>query len=439
MNNLDNLYNKKFQNREFEFKDSYWEAAEQLIIVDERNRRKGRYFWFFGMLIFLIAGGVLSWIGLKNAGKIETQSAILESMSQKQISVARSPEQNINPQAEINSTTKNDAELNIARSNSETPFNQAGLPLKNSNQRLEKNDSGFSKSGVPSKALNQIIEPENVIQSIPQSVHQNETVLNKNMGNPTTENPVENAEKPEVSIVSGLAPIATIWNEIETPGYPELKKQATPKNNPFSFGLTASALIYPAKNDEKRWIGASFGVVGEYNLLNYLSLNAELLYTLRSGTFGTTSGTIQTIYSFGKKTIEYSLYPENLHFLEVPVYVQYKTGKHGIEGGLTFSYLAGIRGNIEKQTSLFPWERTGEDDFSRENQSAGWVAKDDFNSFNASLLLGYRYYLSQKIAIGLRSNYRFGELLKNTENQEQAFPESGPLHFNISANWYFLK
>ena len=169
------------------------------------------------------------------------------------------------------------------------------------------------------------------------------------------------------------------------------------------------------------------------------SLNAELLYTYRTGTFGNSSKSVQTDYSFGKQTNEFSLQPESMHFLELPIYLQYRMGRHGIEGGLTFSYLAGIYGDIEKQSSLMPWERVDSNKFTTENYSSGWLAKDDFNSFHTSLLIGYRYYVNQEIVIGIRSSYRFGDFLKTTENPETILLESGSVHFNVSASWFFLK
>ena len=114
-------------------------------------------------------------------------------------------------------------------------------------------------------------------------------------------------------------------------------------------------------------------------------------------------------------------------------------GRHGIEAGLTFSYLAGVHGNIEKQSSLFPWERTDGNKYSNESYSSGWLDKDDFNSFNTSLLIGYRFSVTQEFVLGIRSSYRFGDLLKTTDNQETSLLESGPVHLNVSASWFFLK
>jgi hypothetical protein len=163
------------------------------------------------------------------------------------------------------------------------------------------------------------------------------------------------------------------------------------------------------------------------------------LYTYRTGTFNAISKTSQTVYGFGKKTFDYSSNPESLHFVDFPVYVQYKSGRHRVDGGFTFSFLTGVRGNIEKQTSLLPWERTGESAFSNENLSRGWLYKSDFNSFNTSLLLGYRYDLNKNFGLGLRSSYRFDDLFKNIDSGKQALLESGPLHFNVLVSWYFLK
>ncbi len=457
MNNLDNFYNKKLQNRTFEFKDSYWEDAEQLIIADEKNRRKGLYFWLFGILFIVILAGSIYWIGLPQPESGKAVSAFLNSPVENQMQSDQNLKQDFNQSTDKLSKEENNlSEFNMINSDA-TISNDLSTDYSN-NVIVNKIDASPEKSNPINHKENlshseKYTDPKDEKQSLADFstgskttkennqlvVFENDKTVNTKAESKNDETVSQKDDQSKVLSVPLLKTLETVWDKIESPEYAKLKKVRIPKTRNFGFGITASGLIYPAKQSEKAWIGVSFGLLGQYKILNALSLNAELLYTYRTGTFNAISKTTQTDYGFGKKTFDYSSKPESLHFVDFPVYVQYKSGRHRIDGGFTFSFLTGVRGNIEKQTSLLPWERTGESAFSNENLSRGWLYKSDFNSFNTSLLLGYRYDLNKNFGLGLRSSYRFGDLFKNIDSGKQALIESGPLHFNVLVSWYFLK
>ncbi len=451
MNNLDNFYNKKLQNRTFEFKDSYWEGAEKLIIADEKNRRRGLFFWLFGLLFIFTLGGAVLWFSLPKAEKELASTSFLNNLPENKSLNTKSTNQHLTQtNEELSRESDNLSELNILRSNTKELNNSTSDFKNNEINQATINIKQAVKSQNPITSKNNeepILESTAIVQlktrsealknNKPEIANQN--ILDNSIENKNDQTDLAETDQTKKSTISLLNPIDPVLEKIENPEYPNLQKLSIPKTKLFRLGLTASSLFYPAKNSEETWIGASFGLVGQYQFQKAFSLNSELLYTYRTGTFGAVSKTEQTNYSFGREQVEHSLQPKSVHFVELPIYLQFRSGRHGIEGGLTFTYLTGVYGNIEEQKSLFPWERSSETSVSEETLSSGWLSKSDFKSFNTSGLLGYRYYVNQNFMVGLRASYRFSDFFKNSDNNEQALLESGPLYFNVSASWFFLK
>ena len=412
MNNLDNFYNKKLQNREFEFKDSYWEDAEQLIIADEKKRKGSWYFWLLGLFLLLVTGGIIlssnntDQAPLNENNKTKQKSAIV-------IENSDSDPKNANLSlANVPSSIKKTVVQNETES-------QELNPKIDASDDLFKKQSASSKTNYPTTSPSKIIEiPENELKNAGSKTKSIQVKENNSTVQPDgvmNENSIEKTiQKERIKHVASLSPITTNLELLENPAYAELKKVKLPKEKKFAFGITASGLIYPAVKNEKNWIGFSAGALAKHHFTRKLALNAEILYTYRSGTFNISSSSTQTKFGFGKRVITYLHKPENLHFLELPIYVQYKVGKHRFEAGGMAGYLFGVRGRIEKQSSLYPWERSDENDFESENYASGWIAKDGFNSLNVSGLIGYKYRLSDGFLIGLRGVYRFGDLTQKS-------------------------
>ncbi len=453
MSNLDNFFNKKLQNREFDFKESYWEEAEQMIEADKRKRRYGRYFWLLGFLAFFIVGGsivLFGWINPKADNVAEVVS---------ELSVQKENLTNQNNLVGSKSTTTNDernsTDLKLLDANiiSQQKNNLTSESIENDNNEsiLEANNKNDEKASNASKIVknkeNRLIQNQVGPDLIP-SMKVDQKKSQQNVKQSTEINDLQSnelilKETEKLESVSELSPIAGLVEQLAMGDYLILEDHYKPqisKSGKFKFGLSIASMFYPKTgNDVKTWIGGSGGATGQFKLSKKLSFNGELLYTFRKGTFdanltGLGSVTTQTIYGFGKRTVNHYTKPKSLHFIDLPLYAKYHIGKHGIEGGLAFSYLLGVQGDIEKETSLQPWERTDENEFLVENFSSGWIEKKDFSTFQTSLLLGYKYSLDQQWAVGLRGIYRFGKLSSGV-----VLKESDPITFNISATWYFIK
>ena len=64
----------------------------------------------------------------------------------------------------------------------------------------------------------------------------------------------------------------------------------------------------------------------------------------------------QKRYGFGAREEVYQLHPSALHYLEWPLYLQFRNGRQYLEAGLSVQYLLGVQGQLNKESSLFPWE-----------------------------------------------------------------------------------
>jgi hypothetical protein len=156
----------------------------------------------------------------------------------------------------------------------------------------------------------------------------------------------------------------------------------------------------------------------------------------------------------------YQLRPEELHFLNVSAGVVRKVGgSHFLEGGIQAGWLMGVRGVLEKEDYLFPWQRNREqqDKFSSElvefyelsagdpelvkprfaevtEVESGWMEKEGIRNWQFRPYVGYRWQSTDHWYVGGRAYYR----LSSFGNSGQTLSlETMPVNFEFRAGYIF--
>ena len=143
-----------------------------------------------------------------------------------------------------------------------------------------------------------------------------------------------------------------------------------------------------------------------YRFNKSLSINADLLYTYRTGTFDKSNVAETKRYSFEALDAISTLNPKALHYASIPVYAGLHFGRHRVTVGGSFNYLGGVRGDVVDQTI-----ETGGAVVAESIQS-GWIAKDGFTNVNIGGMIGYDYFITNRWNISFRSNYLFNNCSK---------------------------
>ncbi len=189
----------------------------------------------------------------------------------------------------------------------------------------------------------------------------------------------------------------------------ELKIQS-----PFSVGVMAAQSFQTnPKGDEKTIIGYQGGLVLQYRLKGPWHIGAGLQYKYRTGTFEASKAAIGRNYRFGLEIDTFVLRPTSLHYLSLPLHLLWQKNRHVLEGGVSFDYLLGVRGEKGQ------YERTVEPPIRREFQveEKGWLVENGYKKINTAVQLGYRYRVNRQLSFGLSVNYTFGGILKKDYEQ----------------------
>ena len=157
--------------------------------------------------------------------------------------------------------------------------------------------------------------------------------------------------------------------------------------------------------EESRGLWSLSPVIGlrySRSLNPYVSLNVNLLYQNMGGLNSRKSVFVSdgiTAPFIEDERIDV----KRLHFIDIPVYLEYTSGLHAFMGGFQVSQLLTTYGKVEK--------RQNDGSFT---ESGKWGMRDGFSNYDVSALLGYSYQWNERLRIGLRGNYGWGDMTRNS-------------------------
>jgi outer membrane protein with beta-barrel domain len=490
MNELDKLFKNKLRDREFEFKDSYWQAAEKLIEEDERKRKRGGLWWRFGL--FVLAFALVSFFFL-NKGNIASVSGA-ETVNANQNNIELTNQAAINPDlnssALTSDTEKNSPEKTTSNSVDEIPTTELQTTDFSNNQHLNEQKTGFGKeqnipqSGQSKKGISNG-NPSNIFKNIPNTKPKLDVQLpvadtsaqqSKTKKLDIAENVIliESPENIEIPNTDELAFLETIPSDLEIPdaecaGCFDLVKLKNQSSNRFSFGVAAEGLYFAKGAYNKNWYGASVGGVVQYNLNRKFALRSGLQLAAINNIKNSADQNISNaggfnsqepiesldLYSFGLRRINTFYEPKSLLQLEMPLLVQFRNKRHAIEAGVQLTMLLGVKGNSYSESSLFPWEQSPLETtayvLESDSRTNTWIADNNFKKYTTNLMLGYEFSISPRFAINLSSYYNLNGNEAPLHDNNGGFDSSlstspgsdlsntgGKFHFRAGAKW-FLK
>jgi len=480
-NNFDKIFKDKLEHRQFEMKPEYWAGAEALIEADEKSGGWRKFMLWFG--VALVAGLSVFFIW-----KNDNSNAIVEKETTTNTTLENVITPRLeNEKNKIGISKDNISEVRIAEQNSSTGKNNSAnilAPTFSEYKKTEKNatdlkntkqlnggQNNFSKI-IPSKSsANNLVGSYNsseVEHGISNSNNNNTPTFMLNGGNQSNQSEEntagivaqkDNEEKlipivpKEISsikdakflkeegiVVQPIASTSTIplpFLEMFLANNKKVEQldlepvcPFTPRRDDFVFGIFGGAVGYPLieNNSETPFIGFKTGFLIERNFeigKANMAMGAELTYHYRSGNFVATKQNEVERYSFGRSVAQSKLTPENLHYLELPLYLKYQKLRMTFETGASFNYLLGVRGKVTEANG---------------SVQSGLVPSLGFKRNYVNVLLGFHYRISDNLHFGVRADYTPGGILDSKAELPDgitvALQESKPFYLTFRITQY---
>ena len=498
MNELDKLFKNKLRDKEFEFKDSYWAAAEQLIEQEESRRKRGGLWWRLGLflLVFALVGYFMmnepasasvsgaegTTIPLKSNSESEISNSKSQNQSEGEIPVAESIDQSVSNVGEI---IPNNVEAPVLRNVEEV-----------SSYEINSQQTNFSPKGASTTNQSDVLQnspPKPDVKTLDAdllkadtSARQPDTKTKKKLDMADNSEIIEQSQskesldvKAEKLVASELAFLETKPSTLEIPDAEckdcfELDKiKYRPKR--FAFGLATEGLYYPKGTYENGWYGGAVGGTVKYRMSRKISIRSGLQLAVIKGMeyapisdrngvdedyYRVFDSSVDYQYGFGLRTVSTYYNPKSLQLLELPLMVQLQHKRHAVEAGVLMSVLLGVKGNTIVENSLYPWEPAAfgnppeADMLVSESSGITWLPDNNFRKFTTNIALGYEYSLSPQIMINLSSyfslagnpaplshdkNGGFDSTISSASNNSSPSIDGGRFHFRAGAKWYFKK
>lgn len=445
MDNLDKFMQHKFNSEDrsdrFAFQESYWEQAERLIVASEAAKKKRRMilFWWFGTGLFLTISAVGFWqTGRELWRKTPAKASIEYAESNPPINAA-TPRGSLDPA----SSQKTNAQVTNKQAVSEiSPVYSSKNTIKNSKSiRLisdKKENVGIAQ-----------VHDSNVSAHLPS----NPTSVNPNIiptsghwamvfGSPTqAEFPILQevaAMEPRLEIAQiGLLPIllkpvpfethplsSTSKVVLEVAAAPET---ALPVRRPIRKGLEAALAYIPAGTQGSRW-GLNLAGFVEFPIKKHWSLQAGIAYRLQpiinttsvaldpSTAFADNSNkvaqTVSYTYSFGYTLKSTERFATALHYVNVPIAIQWRQRALSLRAGFSPGFLFASTQNIKRTT-----ESSLQSAQSTANRRVQFGTPQNYQSFVLGSFVAAEYNLVGRWSVFVQPQYRLINPLKQASTE----------------------
>ena len=374
-NHIDNLFREKLTNRNIVFDASSWEKAEAILNAKSRKRR-GAIIWFAGATLFLLItiGSIFIFNTNQDSKQVLSKtpsSTLLQTQGNQQIkSISQS-----NESLEIQKTTKNH--------------------LLESNEKNNTNTAFVSESKQTTTKQATLVKPNN-----------------KHMGShkqPTAEvalntNPIFTKPQEKEENINKIPSLGYVYSKLEENSIDNFSCQS--KDNTWldrsSFGLVmGTSVSKPFKNTSGRVnypvFGMLLGIRYSHRVNDDFSFDANVIYQNRGGLNS-------SIWS--EKDIITKTENKSLHYIDVPLYFNYRYDRHGVLLGYQHSFLVG---SIDKINVL---EKTN-NELVVKKSTTKFQNSEAFSSFDGALVLGYEFVWTDQFNVGIRGNYGLFDVTDN--------------------------
>lgn len=422
---LDKLFRNKLGQKRAEFDEGAWAEMEDIL----KKRRRGRRFTgWWTILPLLLVGSIGGYLVLE-------KDSILKKLAISQ------PKQTINAgKLQINKDSSNDG-----RGSPMSPLLTGALmgQPKIDKQNRSADESSSNQSNSPSNStrgeetLPKHASSQDVSNTATAQNQARKSGYKQRVSKPN--DPKRDKSQPQTEIFDKAMEVAGVKesaNQLTFAKLPtkdfQLERQALSpqeantlvdslKLNPdihetFAFGLSGGAQFTSEPNGDAFSNLSAEPLVGGYvrwHLGADWFLNAEVLYHYdQSPAYQET--VTQRSYNFGFKAKSTTVALDQIHYLELPVYLDYELfGSHGVIGGLKGSYLVTGTGTVtQKQFSSLDKGPT-----SSQNTQ---IQPNSLKTWQLQGVLGYRFDYNDQIRLQLRGVFGPGRVKQSASDASVA-------------------
>jgi hypothetical protein len=372
------------QNKDVSLSASNNGPEQQTIVKIEQKNKNGRN-------------------NISNALAVTTKTDLTEKKVVAKIKKSRNPKSEINNNALTSIDNSNIKK--IEKSDQIIPVMEEEIRTENLHivKKEKRNISGSNKID----AQKPVSQNENLIpiteletqKAVSQSGTQNATDSTKNH----SEIPAANADS-TIKKADTLT-IAVTSNTV----VPQIEKEKNVRKNMFSIEAGASFIAGWSYGDttEGRGFNPIFGL-GYTRILNSnWSVHTAVYYNTISRLNSSSYTAHHINYDFGHNTIDTSITTKWLHYITVPVQLQYNlNAKNYIGAGMSLSYLITSSGTMSTFNQT-PFAITNKKEMTQSGYCQG------FNMWNATAMILYGRKLSNRFSINLIAYYGLTDLKEN--------------------------
>jgi hypothetical protein len=451
MDKVDDFIKGKMEQRDFEFSETHWMQAAQMIDAQEKKRKKAFWIWLFlGQVMVLgIAYGmwdIRSNSTPENINKpqivADKQSTIPVPNNDTQESIQETKSSSSDDLSQKNKTENTAFVTNSLSSNSQNATSSQSSP--NPQQTTSKTNKATANNQINDSTAE--IKPGFPGQSNANTIASKKNPLNETtMNDPNTPEHTLTAAMEEInnealsreanSLVRQLPLLSfSVDHKLNNNLNKETKLPTSTPLYKTTLNIIAASTLYPYSTvGSKKFIGYTFGVNYARNLKKAWAFEAGIHYRLRQGTFTRSQSTEKTTYAFSRSVEQFFSLPEQIHSLEIPLSVTFIKNRHNASIGLNYAYLLGVKGSLNRQ---------GYGEGFSSNQLAeviekGWVDASTFKQNHYDLFAAYYFSANTNLSVGVKAHYTIGSILQDSNST--TYTESKPFFFDLGLRYNLFK
>ena len=411
----------------FPFREEHWEHALKLLEAEDQRKKRRRaifWWWLFGVLLLPSAGALAWWLAQRSDAVATTPNREAIALEP----AAHAPIAAENTASGANETPENTRERHLPNAEKNT---SAATPAQ-TQTGVEKNIAGANniptsinakssdhirKSGATVLSENtKTQKPENTSTAAPENTqtqkHQNTSIALENTKTQKHQNTSLALLAQAETTLRYDRPLTT--QSVQVPPAP-IKPVREAR---WSFGVNIEGAAQPL-SPGPRYLGFAGGGYARYRISEKWQLGAgialrQMAINFKKGVAANSSNQLKYSFGYTQETLKDSSL--NHYALEIPLGVQRRFGRFGVEAGIAPGMLLGLGATrfTSTKSSLAADPQTTE--------TKVWLGKNAaYKKFWVAPMLALDYRLNKRLALNLNAVYRPGGVLpRNVEFYEQA-------------------
>lgn len=445
MDNLDEFMQHKFNSDDlsdrFVFQEAYWEQAERLIVASEAAKKKRRMilFWWLGTGLFLAISAVGFWqTGRELWRKTPTETPVNYAVTNPLPNTSKLPV--LSDPAGVKKSNSNVTNEHALSESSQ--INAVKNTIKNSKSANSIFDKKTNIGSVPFETSKETEYSPSTPAPVNPGITPTSGSWSMVFGSPTkTETPMLQevaAMEPRLEIAqigllpTLLKPVPFETHPLSSPSKVVVEVAAAPETallvrRPIRKGLEAALTYLPTGEQGSRW-GLNLAGFAEFPIKKHWSLQAGIAYRLQpitntvsvaldsSALFAdNTNKVAQTVsytYSFGYTLKSTERFVTALHYVNVPIAIQWRQHALSLRAGFSPGFLFASTQNIKRTT-----ESSLQSAQSTANQRIQFGTPQNYRSFVLGSFVAAAYNLAGAWSVFVQPQYRLINPLKQASTK----------------------